>query len=505
MIGAVLWILLGWFVAGALGYLVLGCLGVPQTLRRSRYVLKTSESFAGDTAMLAGLSLLTGLGMTAMLIWLRLQSDMLMKIPVMVLDGSFIVMLIAVLGLRRRFFPVIAKGDEQTIRQAVASVEEKSGVLNLVLMLWGWLMVALMTAGVVMNFARRPWGDWDAIMIWTVRARFINRAGTHWADTFTLPAIHPDYPLLIPLSIHRLWQYPMVELPLAPQLVGATFLVSCMLILWGTLRKYRGSAIAWLGLILLIGNPFFVNFGSLQLADVPLAVAFMAAWAMVLLASHEYAANRSSMRWWVVAGVMFGLTLWIKNEGMMMLLASGAGLIVGWSVLLKQDAHARRIVQLKTLARRMILPVFTGFFPFLLVWLWAKMTLVASNDLLRAQSQNAQMEKLTDVSRHTEILRAYEHMIAFNKPVWCSVMLVLLILLAGWHVSALGSAGRMLYGMAIAIIVCMLGYYTVYLLSPYDLAWHLETSLSRLMTQFWPAFVLWAMMVVNLSWLRTKP
>jgi hypothetical protein len=33
----------------------------------------------------------------------------------------------------------------------------------------------------------------------------------------------------------------------------------------------------------------------------------------------------------------------------------------------------------------------------------------------------------------------------------------------------------------------MLGYVTIYVITPYDLAWHVRTSLGRLLMQLWPA------------------
>ena len=46
----------------------------------------------------------------------------------------------------------------------------------------------------------------------------------------------------------------------------------------------------------------------------------------------------------------------------------------------------------------------------------------------------------------------------------------------------------------VAIGACVLGvmivaYYAVYVLTPYDLEWHLRTSAVRLLAQLWPAMV----------------
>src|ERR1700754_2832572 len=44
-------------------------------------------------------------------------------------------------------------------------------------------------------------------------------------------------------------------------------------------------------------------------------------------------------------------------------------------------------------------------------------------------------------------------------------------------------------GIAIAAIV-LAGYYAVYLTTPMDLRWHLDSSLERLLMHLWPSFLL---------------
>jgi len=52
-------------------------------------------------------------------------------------------------------------------------------------------------------------GAWDAVSIWNLKAHFLLRAGPYWSDAID-PALlqsHPDYPLLLPLTIARIWRY----------------------------------------------------------------------------------------------------------------------------------------------------------------------------------------------------------------------------------------------------------------------------------------------------------
>jgi hypothetical protein len=41
------------------------------------------------------------------------------------------------------------------------------------------------------------------------------------------------------------------------------------------------------------------------------------------------------------------------------------------------------------------------------------------------------------------------------------------------------------------------GYLVFYVITPYELKWHLETSLSRLLMQLWPSFILAAFLTTR--------
>jgi hypothetical protein len=50
---------------------------------------------------------------------------------------------------------------------------------------------------------------------------------------------------------------------------------------------------------------------------------------------------------------------------------------------------------------------------------------------------------------------------------------------------------RRISGMAAALVVALMlaGYFGVFLITPFDLKWHLDTALSRLLIQVWPAAI----------------
>ena len=50
-----------------------------------------------------------------------------------------------------------------------------------------------------------------------------------------------------------------------------------------------------------------------------------------------------------------------------------------------------------------------------------------------------------------------------------------------------------------AALLCLMlaTYFWVYLTTPYDLAWHLDTSSDRLLLQLWPCFLLSTLLAVK--------
>src|SRR5262249_47311826 len=91
-----------------------------------------------------------------------------------------------------------------------------------------WLSLALWLGfgGSLLAFlvesAVAPQGGWDGGMTWNMHARAICRGGGHWSVVLTtLPAwSHPDYPLLVPASVARIWTYLGQETVLAPTAVA---------------------------------------------------------------------------------------------------------------------------------------------------------------------------------------------------------------------------------------------------------------------------------------------
>jgi hypothetical protein len=344
-------------------------------------------------------------------------------------------------------------------------------------LLWGGF--GLVLAGAVIGFAlwswRTPHGNWDAWNIWNMRARFLYREEAGWTSAFSpkQPRSHPDYPLLVPAAIARCWYYAGREDTVAPRVIAGLFTFATVGLLVGTVRLLRGHTQALLAGLVLLGTGSFVALGAAQYADVPLSFFFLAA--TVLFAVNDASAP-DRLRLVFLAGLTTGLAAWTKNEGWLFLVVT-----VLTRVLLAVRSRTWAPIQSE-------LPAFAlGLLPALAAVVCFKIGWAPPNDLVAGQGGETTLARLVDPARHLKILAAYGKYVSGIG--WGVVyLLVVYRFLIGRR-----TPSETRHGTAHPIFVLLLmiaGYYGVYLLTPQDLAFHLDSSLDRLLMQLWPTALL---------------
>src|SRR5262249_7876635 len=118
---------------------------------------------------------------------------------------------------------------------------------------------------------RSPYGDGDAIAIWTSHARYLYRDGPSWQKTI-LNTFHAEYPLLTPATTARLWRYMGQEIPDAAGILGVLYALAALIVLTGSLAHFRGPSRAALFGLTLLGTPFYLDYAASQSADVPMSL-----------------------------------------------------------------------------------------------------------------------------------------------------------------------------------------------------------------------------------------
>jgi len=368
-----------------------------------------------------------------------------------------------------------------------------------------WIFPALFTgtlvsalASVIIAFLKDPHGKWDAWMIWNLHARFILRGGQHWQDYLTggIDWTHPDYPLLTPLSIVRMWKYAGSETVYGPFFLSILFMLAVAGLLVFSLAILRSRSQGCLAGLVLMGSPYFLDMASFQFADIQMSFFFLAT--LIIFFLHDRFSDGQD-RLLILAGLTAALAAWTKNEGLLFLLI----------VLLSRFAFALRIHG-KSMALRQTGWFIAGALPVLLVIAIFKIRMTPTTDLFAGQDLPQMIDRMTDPQRYGQIVLTYlQTALTFTQGVVNIrtgfrfhpgtpgiALLSVYMILMGIRTQV---QERPAFRTAIAVVILMLaGYFGIYLITPYDLHWHLLTSLNRLFLQLWPA-VIFLCFVITLS------
>ncbi len=348
-----------------------------------------------------------------------------------------------------------------------------------------WLFASLLAQALVVAvvcgwraYRAEPYGGWDAWAIWNFHARAMGQAGMAWPALLAEPALswtHPDYPRLVASAVARLWAWGGSEAPAASALVSSALAAGGAGVLLAVAARVRGWTLACAAALALVGTPFFITFAPNQHADLPLASYLLASVGFLLAGTGGAAPLRGSL---FLAGLSAGMAGWTKNEGLLfsLLFAVLGGMAVG-------RRHGRAA------CGALALGLVAGLAPVTVF----KLTLAPGNDLLSAPL-GPRLAGVFDAARHRTILAALGRDLAgFGEWRWPPYVALALPFLAWGRRRRLEGTERTvgpLTGLMLA------GYYVVYLLSPQDLGWHLNTSLVRLLLQLWPLAILgWVLAV----------
>lgn len=333
-----------------------------------------------------------------------------------------------------------------------------------------------------------PHGDgWDAFAIWNLHARFLFRGGAHWRGGFTtlIPWSHPDYPLLLPAAIAHFWTYLGYENPTVPATIGLLFTFGTVGLLVSALSMLRGSTAAMLGALTLLTAPFFIEQGAAQYADIPLAFFILATIVLFCVNDDDSHNGRKSHRVLVLAGLAAGFAAWTKNEGLLFLGAILAGrvlVLIRLNACLPAPAHSGREQWID------LAVLLAGVAPIFVVIAWFKHAIAPPGDLLSDPA--TMLHKMLTPARYWAAIEWYaKGFLRFGD--WLGIPGT--VLLIAWYFASGKEKDRQPepgFGASLlALGLTLTGYFAVYLITPYDIYWHLRFSLPRLFLQLWPSAI----------------
>jgi hypothetical protein len=324
----------------------------------------------------------------------------------------------------------------------------------------------------ILNYARqRALGDWDAWMIYNRAARFLYRDQMNWQESFPQEMtviFHADYPLLLASNIAASWDILNKETPYVPMFQSVLFAFASLGLMFGALARLKSAGQASLGLILLIGVPFFIFESGGQTADLPLAF-FMLATVTFIFFHHEE--KRPILI--AFAGLTAGLATWTKNEGLLFFLISAA--IV-------------TIAELRNRSLRTTLIFIAGAVIPLTISLYFKLALAPASEFLSGGIAKIAADVL-DLSRHKFIFVSFMKLFLFNGGWYrVGILPILCVYYLLFHSPIKENSSAVFIGFAIFALQ-ILGYYAFYLISPYELDWHVGSSIDRLFIHVYPTIL----------------
>lgn len=345
-----------------------------------------------------------------------------------------------------------------------------------------------LAAGLVLVFALQyslvstrisPHGDYDAQAIWNLRARFIYRLDDEWRNAFS-PNInrnfHMDYPLLVPMNVVGGWNTLRDEVVRVPAVQSVLFLLGLAGLLYSALGYLRSASQAALAVIVALATPYLLLFSSFQTADIPLAYFFLASAVLLVLARREQ--SRGLL---FLCGLMAGLSSWTKNEGLSFTLIVVA-------VTLAAFFQKQKWRSISSLISGMALP--------LLTLLLFKILFPARNDLLAENDLLPIIQKLSDPARYGTILTYLKSELGVLGG-WPFSILVLLAVYGLVMGAGATPRDRIEPWLVMILVVQSLAYFLVYLITPNELEWQINYSLSRLLIHLFPMGLLWFFMFVR--------
>jgi hypothetical protein len=300
------------------------------------------------------------------------------------------------------------------------------------------------------------WGKWDAWAIWNLHAKFLFYSD-FWENLFTnkIAWTHPDYPLMLPSIIALFWKSIGSCSFVVPLLVGVLPYIGILTLLFFSIKNKYISIIS----VLLIVIDFnFIMQSSSQYADILLAFFYLLS---TILISNIDITNSKNRNIFYFIGFISASCFWIKNEGVVFFIFT--------ALIFVYRFYKERQILFKFGSGAVLVLFVIGTFKFFYA---------PSNDLITGQSIGI-IDKLLDLSRYVMILTFLIKCIALKFPV---IPIILIYILFSKQKFKLSSS-------FIIIILTFIAYLSVYIVTPRDLQWHLETSLERLIIQLYPAFL----------------
>ncbi|MBF0520210.1 MAG: hypothetical protein HQK92_10840 [Nitrospirae bacterium] len=333
----------------------------------------------------------------------------------------------------------------------------------------------LILATFVQTLKFNPHGGWDAWAIWNLRAKFLFKNEAFWKDAFSsyIPWSHPDYPLLLPLTVSRWWKYLGLDSVSVPQAVAFVFTFSTLILLFYSVSHFKGT-IQGVASVLAISMAFcYLKNGAQQYADIPIGFFFLSA--SVFVVNKDTSDDKNRMKFLILSGLCLGFAAWTKNEGLIFITAFMAARLVIFLLTSRLREFLKEIPYFLAGMAQVLIPLIIFKFKFAL-----------PNDVLSSFGQDT-INKFADIGRYYTILKSFILLcipygeINFGFAFLTSVAFLI--------VSGITQVKKYLFTSAflvLTLLFMLIGDFFVFVVIPYDVNFTVATLLYRLISQILP-------------------
>jgi len=347
------------------------------------------------------------------------------------------------------------------------------------------IILLLITSGSfgLKTFIEDPHGTVDTRIVWNYRARWMFRGGDQWEHAFYTPVASdgeliddqghaPDYPLLITGSVYRGWELIGDDHVVIPIMIAGLFTFGTYLLLYASLALLRNRNQGYLAVLFMLVSTQFMHLGTDQYGDVPLAFFILSTIALFALKDRH---SSISLQTIILAGLTTACAAWTKNEGLVFFVLVILVRFIGqigkqdWSNLAKEFFY-----------------FLLGTLPIMGTLIYFKLNFAPRNDLVNIYNLKQSVVHLLNPDRYLIVIsEILKKVYFFNDKI--VILMALYLLFSGFDRS--GKVKKPILSHVLLLLLMVCGYAFAFLITTYDLRWHIDSSLRRLFIQLWPAWV----------------
>ncbi len=325
------------------------------------------------------------------------------------------------------------------------------------------IVISLIALLIFFRCLRFPDGIWDAVTMWNFKAKFLASGNDLWSGMFSdyYNYIHRDYPLFLPCMLARIFIYVGGFISLVPLFFSHFFSISCFILSYLYLKELKNKYFALFALCVLAFSPYIIMESRNQYADIPLAVYFLISLYELIIWDME---NKNTP--WICI-CFSSLCFWVKNEGIPWFIFY---LLFVFYYMYKNGNSIKHCI-------KCFIKTITISFPVIISILAVRYLANCETDLVLGLSDR--LKQVFDINRYLTIIPFI--WLFITSHFWIIVIPIFMIF------KFIDKKYCTYKYLLFLVLLMYLWYFGVYIITPHELQWHLDTSFFRIVTHFLPS------------------